>query len=43
VTPTDTYEKQIVEMLRELGISEKYRNRKPFPEAKELVSIGPDI
>jgi D-alanyl-D-alanine carboxypeptidase len=30
-------------MLRELGISEKYRNRKPFPEAAELVLIGPDI
>ncbi len=30
-------------MLRELGISGNYRNRKPFPEAKELVSIGPDI
>ncbi len=30
-------------MLCELGISEKYRNRKPFPEAKELASIGLDI
>ena len=41
--PTDTYEIQIVEMLRELGISDKYRNRKPFPDAGELVSIGLDI
>jgi D-alanyl-D-alanine carboxypeptidase len=30
-------------MLRELGISDKYRNRKPFPDAGELVSIGLDI
>jgi D-alanyl-D-alanine carboxypeptidase len=43
VISTDTYEKQIAEMLRELGIFEDYRNRKPFSEAEELVSIGPDI
>jgi len=30
-------------MLSELGIPEKYRDRKPFPEATELVSIGLDI
>lgn len=39
----DAYEKQIAEILRALGISEKYSNRKPFPEAVELISIGLDI
>ena len=43
VIPASTYEKQIAEMLRALGISEKYRDRKPFPEATGLVSIGLDI
>ena len=41
--PTNTYEKQVAEILRELGISEKYRNRRPFPEATGLVSVGQDI
>jgi D-alanyl-D-alanine carboxypeptidase len=39
----DAYERQISEILRELGISEKFRDRKPFAEATELVSIGLDI
>ena len=40
---TETYAKQIANILRELGISEKYGNRRPVPEATELVPVGPDI
>jgi D-alanyl-D-alanine carboxypeptidase len=43
LTSTETYEKQVAEILREFGISGKYRNRRPFPEAAGLVSIGHDI
>jgi len=43
LAPTDTYEKQIAEILREFGISGKYRDMRPFPEAAGLVSIGQDI
>ncbi len=41
--PPETYEKQIAEILRELGIGEYFGGRKPFREAIDLVSIGPDI
>lgn len=41
--PTETYSKQIAEILCALGISEKYSNRRPIPEATELVSVGSDI
>lgn len=37
------YEEQIVRILRELGISIDFDQRKPFREATELVSVGTDI
>jgi zinc D-Ala-D-Ala carboxypeptidase len=40
---TETYEKQIAEILRALGIAEKYRNRLPVSEATDLVSVGADV
>jgi D-alanyl-D-alanine carboxypeptidase len=40
---TGDYEKQVAEILRELGIGETYGKRQPFQEATELVSIGRDI
>jgi zinc D-Ala-D-Ala carboxypeptidase len=39
---SDLYEQHIAQLLHELGIV-KPPSRKPFPEAAELVSIGPDI
>lgn len=39
----DAYERQIAEILCALGISKKYRDRRPLPEAVELISIGLDI
>jgi len=39
----ETYEKQIAEILRQLGIEKKFAGRKPFREATELASIGTDI
>jgi D-alanyl-D-alanine carboxypeptidase len=41
--PPDSYEKQIAQILRELGISKNFGERKPLREAAELVSIGGDI
>ena len=38
-----SYEQQVVEFLRELGIEKNFKDRKPFLEATELVSIGSDI
>ena len=43
MTATLSYEQQVAEILRELGIEEIYKKRKPFPEAIELASIGRDI
>ncbi len=43
MNPTGTYEKQIAEILRALGIPEKYRDRQPVPEATDLVPVGADI
>lgn len=40
---TGTYEKQIAEILCALGIPEKYRDRRPVPEAADLVPVGADI
>jgi len=40
---TETYEKQIAEILRELGLAEIIGERKPIPEAARLVSVGHDI
>jgi D-alanyl-D-alanine carboxypeptidase len=37
------YEKQVAEILRELGIGEIHGKRQPFHEATELVSMGRDI
>jgi len=42
-TLVDAYEKQVAEILDELGIKETYSKRQPFPEATELVSVGRDI
>ncbi|HEY5040530.1 MAG TPA: M15 family metallopeptidase [Verrucomicrobiae bacterium] len=39
----ETYEQQIAEILRQLGIENKFARRKPFREATELASIGNDI
>ena len=39
---SDLYEQHIAQLLHELGIPPK-PGRKPFPEATDLVSIGPDI
>jgi zinc D-Ala-D-Ala carboxypeptidase len=41
--PPDSYEKQVAQILRELGISKNFGERKPFREATGLVSIGGDI
>ena len=43
LTPAGTYEKQIAEILRALGIEDRFRKRQPVPEATELVSVGRDI
>lgn len=43
MTSTETYENQIAEILRELGIFKIFDGRKPYREATELVSIGDDI
>ncbi|HEY1718918.1 MAG TPA: M15 family metallopeptidase [Verrucomicrobiae bacterium] len=43
MTTSDTYERQIAQTLRELGISKNFGGRKPFREAIELISIGTDI
>jgi len=42
-TLTGAYEKQVAEILRELGLGEIYGKRPPFYEATELVSVGLDI
>ena len=39
---SDLYEQHIAQLLHDLGIV-KPPSRKPFPEATDLVSIGPDI
>jgi zinc D-Ala-D-Ala carboxypeptidase len=43
MTATLSYEQQVAEILRELGIEGIYKKRKPFPEATEFTSIGRDI
>ncbi len=43
MTATLSYEQQVAEILRELGIERIFRKRKPILEATELVSIGRDI
>src|SRR5271170_2435289 len=43
MTALDSYEIQVAQILRELGIQKDFGERKPFREATELVSIGEDI
>jgi D-alanyl-D-alanine carboxypeptidase len=43
MTAPNSYDKEIVQILRELGISKNFGERKPFREAIELVSIRADI
>ena len=43
MTVTETYVERIAEILHAFGISEKFRGRKPFTEATELISVGLDI
>jgi hypothetical protein len=43
MTAVDSYEIQVAQILRELGIQKDFDKRKPFREAAELVSIGEDI
>lgn len=43
MTASEAYAEQIAGILCDLGLSEKFRGRKPFPEATGLISIGPDI
>jgi zinc D-Ala-D-Ala carboxypeptidase len=43
MTATLSYEQQVAEILRELGIEEIYKKRKSFSEATELASIDRDI
>jgi zinc D-Ala-D-Ala carboxypeptidase len=43
MTAIDSYEIQVAQILRELGIRKDFGKRKPFREAMELESIGEDI